>query len=132
MLLFKTLAALLAITPLVANAQSACSNPSLRKEWRQLSDSERSAYLTAVKKLKARPRGPSAGASIASWNYDQFVITHLENVDTAHGIAAFLPWHRLFINGFEAALRTIDPSVTLPYWDWTLDSQNPRASDLFS
>jgi hypothetical protein len=32
---------------------------------------------------------------------------------------------------FERALQTIDSSVMLPYWDWSLDSQNPANSVLF-
>lgn len=36
-----------------------------------------------------------------------------------HGSPLFLPWHRVYVNAFEEALRSIDANVTLPYWDWT-------------
>ena len=39
--------------------------------------------------------------------------------DSAHDNPAFLPWHRQFLLEFEQALQTVDPSVTIPYWDWT-------------
>jgi tyrosinase len=39
----------------------------------------------------------------------------------------FLPWHRAYLYNYEMALRDIDPSVTLPFWDWTQDSGLPHA-----
>jgi len=36
-----------------------------------------------------------------------------------HGNLLFLPWHRMYIFLFEQALRSIDNTVALPYWDWT-------------
>lgn len=44
----------------------------------------------------------------------------------------FLPWHRHFMIEFENELRNIDSSITVPYWDWALDSQNPASSSVFS
>jgi hypothetical protein len=36
-----------------------------------------------------------------------------------HGGEDFLPWHRDLLNRFEALLRAYDPTVSLPYWDWS-------------
>ena len=36
-----------------------------------------------------------------------------------HGWEEFLPWHRLYLYNFEQRLQDVDPTVTLPYWDWT-------------
>ncbi|KAJ1343639.1 hypothetical protein BSLG_001787 [Batrachochytrium salamandrivorans] len=129
-----TIATLATELTLAALPSGSCSAPRVRKEWRRLTDGERSAFLSAVKALKAR--GPSSasasGNGMASWNYDQFVDAHWKNVDVAHGVPDFLPWHRFYIYGYEAALRSIDSSIDLPFWDWSLDSQNPGASDIFS
>jgi tyrosinase len=38
-----------------------------------------------------------------------------------HMAAAFCPWHRVLLRQFELELQAVDSSVTLPYWDWTVD-----------
>ncbi|WP_217248059.1 tyrosinase family protein [Streptomyces sp. AC602_WCS936] len=38
-----------------------------------------------------------------------------------HMAPSFFPWHRQMLISFENELRKVDDSVTLPYWDWTLD-----------
>lgn len=40
----------------------------------------------------------------------------------AHRGPSFLPWHREFLMQVEDALRTVDASITIPYWDWTQDA----------
>jgi hypothetical protein len=32
---------------------------------------------------------------------------------------------------FETALQTIDSSVTIPFWDWAMDSQAPASARVF-
>lgn len=58
------------------------------------------------------PRIPS-GVSL----YSKFDETHSDTM--THGGDDFLPWHRELLRRFEAMLRGIDPTVTVPYWDWT-------------
>lgn len=45
--------------------------------------------------------------------------------DCQHGWEEFLPWHRPYLYYFELQLQDIDPSITLPYWDWT-DNYDPN------
>jgi hypothetical protein len=91
-------------------------------------ESSKQAFIKAVKALKNRPLG-SLG-DMSSWNYDQFTKAHFDATPYAHGTPAFLPWHRHFIWGFEQALKSIDSSVALPFWDWSLDSQRVADSDI--
>jgi hypothetical protein len=114
---------------LYAVTQQKCLTPSTRPSWRTLSEEKRISCLSAIKKLKERPEGDLGDPS--SINYDQYVKLHWDSVSQAHGLPVFLPWHRNYINNFELSLKSIDPTVDLPYWDWTLDSQNPEKADIF-
>ncbi|QDZ20169.1 tyrosinase [Chloropicon primus] len=46
--------------------------------------------------------------------------------------AAFLPWHRVYLRRMERELQKIDPGVTIPYWNWALDSEDPLGSPVLS
>ena len=38
-----------------------------------------------------------------------------------HGTPTFLPWHRELLRRLEGDLQALDATVTIPYWDWTVD-----------
>ena len=59
---------------------------------------------------------------------------NLHNNNFRNGIhwgPAFLPWHRDFLLKFEQALQAIEPTVTLPYWDWTRSDSRDLDSGLW-
>lgn len=86
-----------------------------RKNQATLTAGEKSRYVAAVLTLKA------------NGTYDRYVADHVGAMAAAHRGPAFLPWHREYLRRFELDLQAIDPGVTLPYWDWTVDT-SPTAS----
>lgn len=44
---------------------------------------------------------------------------HIEDGHAVHGGPVFLPWHRYYVRKLEEKLQTVDPNITLPYWDST-------------
>jgi tyrosinase len=89
----------------------------VRKNVRNLTGGERRRFVNALLELKKRGQ------------YDEFVRTHIDyytadgetGLRAAHMAPSFLPWHRKFLLDLEQALRGVDDSVTVPYWDWTRD-----------
>ena len=74
-----------------------------------------------------------------SGQWDDFANLHTDpevwevaHSDTSGLQAAFLPWHRVYLRRMERELQKIDPEVTLPYWNWALDSENPLNSPVLS
>lgn len=45
-----------------------------------------------------------------------------------------LVWHTVYVRELEIALQSIDPTVSVPYWDWTIDSAlaNPASSIVYT
>ncbi|KXN67860.1 Di-copper centre-containing protein, partial [Conidiobolus coronatus NRRL 28638] len=98
-----------------------CENIRTRKELRQLTPTELKKFISATQKLQKQED-----------IYDWYVDTHLLVGKKAHGVAAFLPWHRAFTVKYERALQKIDPSIVLPYWDWSIDAKHPERSVILS
>ncbi|MGN5378665.1 tyrosinase family protein [Streptomyces lasalocidi] len=88
-----------------------------RKNVNRLTRSERQRFVSALLEIKRRGE------------YDEFVHIHIvhnspdgeHHLRSAHMTPSFLPWHRKLLLDLERALRRVDASVTVPYWDWTRD-----------
>ncbi len=93
-----------------------------RKSVAALTPQERTDYVNAVLALKRKPSPWADGLSV----YDTFVMWHRDAFGCAvmagHMGPAFMPWHRVLLRLYEEQLRDVDPEVTLPYWDWTVDN----------
>lgn len=89
----------------------------VRKNQASLTADEKRRFVAALLELKRSGR------------YDEFVALHntfiMSDTDhgerTGHRSPSFLPWHRRLLLEFERALKAVDASVALPYWDWSGD-----------
>lgn len=87
----------------------------VRKNQQNLTATEKTNLVNALLAIKQ------------SGVYDTFVRQHIDRLNgdsdngtrIGHRSPSFLPWHRKFLLDFERALQAVDPTVSLPYWDWT-------------
>jgi len=90
-----------------------------------MTDLERCRYIRAVKRASTIKPFKS--------EYDQLIAIHEELFSTGiHNGGDFLPWHRWYILAYENILRKVDCRVTVPYWDWSLDSDRLFTSDVWN
>jgi tyrosinase len=111
----------------------------VRKNFRDLTSTEKQNYIEAVKSVKARI-SPKTRRSI----YDEYVVWHSLATDrmdsgdpegfrnAAHVGPAFLPWHRYYLYRFEQQLQKTEKDITIPYWDWTQDADDPSNSPIWA
>lgn len=92
-----------------------------RPEVRELTANQWDRFADAVKQLPSPLLGEFYGHAVGRY-YNHAV--------ERHGVPAFLPWLRVNLRRFEQALQRVDPSIALPYWDWSKDSQSPGQSPL--
>ena len=95
---------------------------SCRKNQAHLTPAERTAFVNALLALKNSVPSQMGLAS----RYDDYVQIHMDSMMAspgwAHRAPAFFPWHRELLRRFELDLQAIDPTVSLPYWDWEVDN----------
>jgi len=129
----------LVVFPLLARVVDALCTPetaTVRKEWLQLTNHERLAYINGVKCLQSRPSQLAALVPASRSQFDDFAAIHANQTRNIHFSGIFYAWHRHFLHLFETALHEhcgYPAQQGVPYWDWTLDvyQSGLAASPLF-
>ncbi len=97
----------------------------LRKEFTDMSHTERVRYINTVKTASINPSYKTA--------YDNLLTLHKTIFRSSiHEADHFLSWHRWFILEYENLLRQIDCHITVPYWDWSLVGGDPWSSSVWN
>lgn len=106
----------------------------VRRELRSLSDEDRNAFLDASYKLTevsdeegAKLYGPDFHSSTYIVRFHHFNAAQ-QDQDHIHEGNGFLTQHLKMTNMFDAAVRSVDPSQSLPYWDYTKDNKEGKMS----
>ncbi len=102
-----------------SSSGAASTELQIRKNQADLTSLEKKNFVNAVLDLKKTFR---EGSEISI--YDEFVQIHRDALrdGAIHEGPAFFPWHRQFLRNFELELQNINPNVTIPYWDFTVDN----------
>ena len=100
----------------------------VRREMRELSEGDLEATMDAMYTLYSVTE--EDGIELYGANYHNstyFVGAHHFNAawrdaDHIHEGMGFMTQHIKISNIFELAMQSVDPSISLPYWDFTIDS----------
>ena len=113
-------------------AEATCvSNPNMRFEWNDFSDSDRLAFIASIKCLLNAP--PSGNFQPATNRYEDLARLHQTMMTIVHNNNLFLLWHRYFLWTFEQLIRDeCGFDRAFPWWDETLSAGAFHNLDMFS
>lgn len=99
----------------------------VRREMRDLSETDLNAYLDAAKVVytveeeEGRLKYGSNYHSNSYLHKFHFFNAAWQDADHIHKGNGFLAQHLKFTNIFEMSIQAVNPAVCLPYWDFTID-----------
>jgi len=98
-------------------AQSVASDVRIRKNYREMTATEKQIYVDATIAL----RNSGVISSYALWHANNFGMG-------MHGTEDFTVWHRWYLYLYELEMKasgvTGATKISLPYWDWTSEYYN--------
>lgn len=87
----------------------------IRKNFNEMTDAEKDALVDAFSALQ---NGSNLLVDVlAEFHGDNFNEIHFNGPSTD----IFLAWHRMQILEMELAMQDLDPYLSMPFWDWTVD-----------
>lgn len=112
-------------------AAATCTNPKIRTEWHQTSDTTKQNFVNGIKCLLGKAsKGNYAGSKN---RYEDFVQVHQVVTDNVHNNRKFIVWHRAFLWAFEKVLQDeCGFTDALPWFDETKYAGRFSQSSIFS
>jgi hypothetical protein len=101
----------------------------VKRELRSLSSEDRHKFLHAASKIwkyttvEGQTKYGEKFIGINQFVEEHALASNDIMCDQFHEGSGFFTHHFAITQSFEAALRSVDPSVTLPYWDFTIEGQ---------
>jgi hypothetical protein len=99
-----------------------------RTDFRYLRDLQRQMFIETIGAMDSSFYPGTAGVAVPSGDgyvamggvsyWDKAAQMHQVYFHNIHSGPSFLPWHRQLLAWMEGLMRTYDPLVTLPYWQW--------------
>lgn len=103
----------------------------VRREMRALTDEDRENFFSAMEVVWSCRSDNNCTNSYGPAYRDIHSLTTLhaslagdKSCDHMHDGLGFLTQHMGLTLSFEQALQAVDPSISMPYWDYTIDKQN--------
>jgi Common central domain of tyrosinase len=100
----------------------------MRREFRTMLPADMSTVMDAMQLLWTTEEehgqslyGPDFH-NATYFGYAHFFQASMPDSDHYHNGAGFLPQHIQLTNAFEKSMQAVDPSVSLPYWDCTIEA----------
>ncbi|KAJ2611149.1 hypothetical protein H4S08_003289 [Coemansia sp. RSA 1365] len=115
---FAAFALLLVIPVVVAQSPEKCEGMHVRRSAHDLSSDDWQRIENVISQMRR------------DGHFDRFARAHQTLFNSVHGSTTFFPFHRRFVQEFEDIGRKIDPAFAIPYWDTTLDYEDPASSPI--
>ena len=101
----------------------------MKREIRELTLSDRTRFLDAAATLWKVDQATGMKlygnkyTSISTFVQEHALASNDIRCDAYHEGSGFITHHLALQNSFEASIRSVDPSVTTPYWDFSIEGQ---------
>jgi tyrosinase len=102
----------------------------VRRNQHELTKKQQQAFVAAINALHGTGAAAPAYRAFVQVHVDAMSMTGMSwGVHTMPGMGMvgrnFLAWHRRFLWQFEQRLQALDPTLTVPYWDWIAEPDLP-------